>query len=164
MSRAKSPRIQEQKGGTSASGREEALRPCIFFNIERDVTSLSPEQDWNISACYRSLTGRSIHREICCRLSRDAIRLNDLRTLRDEGSDVTEQWHHSVSRFDFCGSVLWAVRSLPTIKWHYVNFWKPLSHWYLWRFWISLGSLKEIVFLVGLNQSNTCTSLSHTLV
>lgn len=91
MSRAKSLRIQEQKGGTSASGCEEALRHCISFNIERDITSLSPEQDSNISACYSSLTGRSIHREICCQLGRDANRLNDLRTLRDEGSDVTEQ-------------------------------------------------------------------------
>lgn len=35
-----------------------------------------------------------------------------LETLRDEGSDVTEQWASLCKWVWFCGSVLWAVRSL----------------------------------------------------
>lgn len=59
-----------------------------------------------------------IHREICCQLSKDAIRINNFRSLGDDGSDVIGKWQHSVNRLNFYGNVLWVVtvKSLPTMR------------------------------------------------
>lgn len=95
-----------------------------------------------------------IHREICCQLSKDTTGIKKFGSLGDDRSDATEKGCHPVNRFDFCKCSLSLNGKEAFLLWgNTINFWKPWNHWHWWRFLISLGSLKKIIFLVGLNQS-----------
>lgn len=129
---------------------------CISFHSECSCTNLSSEFLWKRLKFQRIFPWLEylIHREICCQLSKDTTGIKKFGSLGDDRSDATEKGCHPVNRFDFCKCSLSLNGKEAFLLWgNTINFWKPWNHWHWWRFLISLGSLKKIIFLVGLNQS-----------